>query len=184
MSTTPVFMQPDTSVLLVVDVQDNLLPAIHEADRLVEADLKMIQAARLLGVPILLTEQYPKGLGRTCATLLECLDGVPPIEKTRFSGCVEPVVRRLQELARPNVVVVGIEAHVCVQQTVLDLLHLGYTAYVCADGVSSRRPFDRDTALKRLARAGAVVTTCESAIFELMGEAGTDTFKQMLKIVK
>ena len=180
----PNALQPNSTTLLVVDFQDRLLPAIHEAESCVAAAGRMIEAAHLLGVPMVCTEQYPAGLGRTCSSIRERLGDQPAVEKTRFSSCVGPVVEQLRQLYRPNVIVVGIEAHVCVQQTVLDLLRLGFVPFVCADGVSSRRPFDRDIALDRMRQAGAVVTTTESVIFELLDEAGTDTFKKVLKIVK
>lgn len=180
----PAALQPDSTVLLVIDFQDRLLPAIHEADACVAVACRMIEAAKIMGMPLLCTEQYPAGLGRTCAAVRESLGEAPILEKIRFSGCVEAVVDRLRQLNRPNVIVVGIEAHVCVLQTVLDLLRLGFTTFVCADGVSSRRPLDRDVAVERMRQAGAVVTTTESTIFELLGEAGTETFRKVLKIVK
>jgi len=180
----PSFIQPDNTVLLVIDYQDRLLPAIREADSCIAAATKMIKVAKVLDVPIILTEQYPAGLGRTCARLAELLTDVPLIEKMTFSACVEELTAQLRKLARPHVLVTGIEAHVCVQQTVLGLLQLGYSPYVCADGVSSRHILDRDTAIERMRQAGAVVTTTESAIFELVGEAGTETFKKILPIVK
>ncbi len=174
----------DTTALLVVDVQERLLPAIHEGEHVLEAICRMVAAAGVLEVPVVLTEQYPAGLGPTCPRLRECLREVRAIEKTRFSACVPAVASRLVELGRPHVIVVGIEAHVCVQQSVLDLLRMGYLPYLCADAVGSRRPLDRDTAIGRMRRAGAVVTTTESVIFELTHEAGTDLFKRVLKIVK
>lgn len=177
-------IRPDNALLLVVDVQDRLLPAIHDGTAVVEACRRMIEAAKVLKVPMLVTEQYPEGIGRTCQTLLQCLGDAPLYTKVRFSACIEPVVAKLAELARPNVIVVGIEAHVCVMQTTLDLLRLGYTPYLCADAVGSRRPHDRDMAIERLRHAGAIVTTTESVTFELTGQAGTDVFKRVLKIVK
>ncbi len=177
-------LRPDNAVLLVVDVQDKLLPAIHEAASVVEYARRMIEAAKVFDLPIFAAEQYPAGLGPLCATLRDALGEVKPVEKTLFSACVSGITERLKEVDRPNVIVVGIEAHVCVQQTVLDLLRLGYTPFVCADAVGSRRPLDRDTAIARMRQGGAVVTTTESATFELLGEAATDTFKRILKIVK
>jgi nicotinamidase-related amidase len=177
-------IQSETAVLLVVDVQDRLLPAIHQAEAVVEACRRMIEACRVLSVPMVVTEQYPEGLGPTCETLRHCLGDAPVLTKVRFSACVESVVARLAEHARPHVIVVGIEAHVCVQQTVLDLLRLGYTPYLCADAAGSRRPLDRDTAIERMRQAGAIVTTTESVTFELTGQAATDAFKRILKIVK
>jgi nicotinamidase-related amidase len=97
---------------------------------------------------------------------------------------VDSVMRALAQLSRRQVIVVGIEAHVCVQQTVLDLLRAGYLPYVCADAVSSRQPLDRQTAMARMRQAGAIITTTESVIFELLGQAGTQQFKQILRIVK
>jgi hypothetical protein len=169
---------------MVVDIQDRLLPAIEGAEACVAAARKIIEAGRLLETPIMVTEQYPAGLGRTCATLRVALGETPVFEKTRFSACVEPVVQRLAGLKRPHVIITGIEAHVCVQQTVLDLLELGYKPFLCADAVGSRRTFDRDIAIQRMRQAGAIITTVESAIFELTGEAGTERFKQILRIVK
>lgn len=177
-------LRTDTTVLLVVDLQEKLLPAIHEGDQVLENARRMVAAAGVLEVPVLVTEQYPAGLGPTCAGLRECLAGAPAVEKTRFSACVPAITDSLTELARPVVVVVGVETHVCVQQTVLDLLRAGYTPCVCADAVGSRRPLDRDVAIERMRQAGAVVTTTESVIFELIGEAGTELFKRILKIVK
>ncbi len=184
MSASSPFIEPGTCVLLVVDYQERLLPAIHEAAACVEAGRRMIEAARVLQVPILVTEQYPRGLGPTSAIIREALAGAPVIEKSRFSGCVEETIAALRRLARPFVLVVGTEAHVCVQQTVLELLKLGYTPVVCADAIGSRRPLDRDIAIARMRQAGAIITTTESAIFELLGQAGTEAFKAVLAIVK
>lgn len=184
MGRVPDRLVPRDSVLLVVDYQDKLLPAIHEADPCVAAARKLIEAAHVLEVPTLVTEQYPAGLGRTCATLLDVLTGIPVVGKTLFSACVPEVLDRLKTWARPNVIVIGIEAHVCVQQTVLDLLRQGYTVHLCADAIGSRRPSDRDLAIERMRQAGAVVTSAESTIFELIGQAGSDAFKKILKIVK
>jgi nicotinamidase-related amidase len=177
-------LQTDTTALLVVDFQEKLLPSIHEAEQCLDAARRLIQACEKLGLPQLVTEQYPRGLGRTVESIRGVLDGLKPVEKTRFSACVSDVVQQLQELARPYIVIVGIEAHVCVQQTVLELLKLGFTPCVCVDGISSRRSLDKEISLQRMAQAGAVLTTTESVIFELLGEAGTDAFKEILKIIK
>jgi nicotinamidase-related amidase len=177
-------LHPGDTLLLLIDLQDKLMPAIYEAAAVIDATRKLIESARVLEVPLVATEQYPAGLGPTCAEVARCLAGEAPIAKMKFTGCVEPVVQRLRDAGRPHVLVAGVEAHVCVQQTVLDLLRLGYRPYVCADAVGSRRPLDRDVALERMRRAGAVVTTAESAVFELLGEAGTDAFKRVLKVVK
>jgi nicotinamidase-related amidase len=174
----------DSTVALVVDVQEKLMPAIVGGEQVIAAAGRFVEAMGVLGVPVMVTEQYPAGLGRTCAPVSSCLGDAPVFEKVRFSGCVEPVVGRLKALGRRQVVVAGAETHVCVQQTVLDLLRLGYGVYVLADAVGSRRELDREVAFGRMRQAGAVVTTSESVIFELLGQAGGDIFKRVLQIVK
>ncbi|MGE5610295.1 MAG: isochorismatase family protein [Bacillota bacterium] len=177
-------LERSNAVLLVVDVQEKLLPAMEAAEACVAGVRKIVEAMKVLEVPTLVTEQYPAGLGRTCAPIRESLGEVAAVEKVRYSACVEGITEQLAKLSRRQVIVVGVETHVCVQQTVLDLLRSGYAAYVCADAVSSRRSLDRETALARMRQAGAVVTTVESVIFEMLGEAGTECFKKILRIVK
>jgi nicotinamidase-related amidase len=172
------------SALLVVDLQEKLIPAMDDAESRLAAAIRMIRAARILRVPTLITEQYPAGLGRTAPAVRDALGDAPAIEKMCFTACGEPVQQRLRERGAGSVIVIGIEAHVCVQQTVLDLLRQRYRPYVCADAVTSRRPLDRETALGRMRQAGAIITTTESVMYEIMGEAGTETFKQILKIVR
>jgi nicotinamidase-related amidase len=184
MPTNSPLLKTDSTVLLVVDIQERLLPAMHESEACLAAAGRTVEVCRVLDVPIVATEQYPAGLGPTCPVIRERWGDVQPVEKMRFSACVEPVVARLRELGRQAVLVTGIEAHVCVQQSVLELLALGYRVYVCADAVSSRRTLDRDLGLQRMRDVGAVVTTTESVIFELTGQAGTEAFKRILKIVK
>ena len=172
------------AVLLVIDVQERLLPAMHQPEECLRTVRKLIESARVLKVPFVVTEQYPTGLGRTCTAVWQSLSDVTPVEKMNFSACVAATMDRLRQLGRKQVLVAGIETHVCVQQTVLDLLREGYQPWVCADAVSSRRTYDRDIALSRMQQAGAIVTTAESAVFELLGAAGTEPFKQILKIIK
>ncbi len=170
------------AVLLIVDIQEKLLPAIFDGAGCVAAASKLIAAAGVLGVRVIATEQYPAGLGPTCAPIKELLKDAAIHEKTLFSGCTPDVVAAIG--SANQVIVAGMETHVCVQQTVLDLLRAGKDVWVCVDAVSSRRAFDRDTAIDRMRHEGACVTTGESAIFELLGQAGTPEFKQILKIVK
>jgi nicotinamidase-related amidase len=177
-------LRPETVVLLVVDLQERMLAAIEQAETFVEMSRRMIEAAKVLDVPTITTEQYPAGLGKTHQMIRDSLESAPVFEKTRFSCCVEEVVNKLRELDRSQVILVGVEAHVCVQQTVLDLLRLGFTPYVCADGVASRRPIDAAAALERMRQAGAIITTTESVTFELLGDAGNPAFKQIHNIVK
>ncbi len=177
-------IQPDSTALLIVDVQERLLPTIHQNEAIIPAIQRMIEAAKILAIPILATEQYPAGIGPTAASIRACWGDVRAIEKLRFSACVEPLIEQLRRRERSHVIVTGIETHVCVQQTTLDLLRLGYSPYVCADAASSRRAIDRDVAFERMRQAGAIITTTESVMFELLGQAGTDVFKQILRLIK
>ena len=177
----------EQSVLLVADVQERLAAVMSERDRLVRSARKAILAARLLSVPIVVTEQYPKGLGPTVAELRELIpDDAPMVHKLSFSCCSEQDF--LDTLAgqapRRSVLVVGMEAHICVYQTVLDLVAREYSVHVAADGICSRRRRDESIAIESMRASGVVVTTVESAIFQWAGRAGSPEFKEVLKIVK
>ncbi|MEX1231633.1 MAG: hydrolase [Planctomycetaceae bacterium] len=171
------------SRLLVVDMQEKLLPHIHESAVLVERCRQLILGAKTLGVPIWATEQYPKGLKPTVAELAPHLP--PPIEKLSFSAM--PVLDWNQptgaDVDRYQVVVCGIESHVCVLQTAFDLIANGFRVYLPADAVGSRHPLDRDMAIERLSAAGATVCTTESVLFEWCETAGTEEFKTISKLV-
>lgn len=173
------------SALLVVDLQEKLMPVIHEGSRVLEQAKKLIQVARLLKLPVLASEQYPKGIGSTCPDVKQTLGDAPVIEKLTFSGCgADSFWNTWSAFHRRNAIVCGVETHVCVQQTVLDLIERGTPVFVLADAVGSRRPLDYDLALQRMHDAGAIVTSTESVIFELLGRAGTPEFKEVLKLVK
>ena len=174
----------EQAMLFVIDLQEKLLPAISGAEACVAAAARLIRGCRVLGVPMIATEQYPAGLGQTCQSVKTLLDSVPAIEKLAFSGCVQAVRDAIAARGCRQVIVTGTEAHVCVQQTVLDLLRDQKDVWVCADAVGSRRPFDCEMALQRMRQAGALITTVESVLFELLGQAGADEFKAVLKIVK
>ncbi len=173
-----------TSRLLVIDVQQKLVPLIPNASRLIALCRRLVEAAQILGVPVYATEQYPQGLGATVIELAEVLGKRPA--KLRFS-CVETLdwgVASGQGGERFQVVVVGIEAHVCILQTVLDLLAQGYQVFVAADAVGSRGELDCTLALDRMAGAGAIITTSESVMFEWCEVAGTPEFKKISQMLK
>ena len=172
------------ALLLVVDLQEKLLPAMYESEATVAAAARLMQAMTVLGVPTIVTEQYPQGLGTTCPAIRALMGDARAYAKMLFSACTPEVNGAIDVAWRGQIIVAGIESHVCVQQTVLDLLRGGREVWVCADATSSRRPLDRDMALDRMRQAGAVVTTSESVIFELLRQAGGEPFKQILKIVK
>jgi nicotinamidase-related amidase len=178
-------LRKDDTLLVIVDIQTKLLNVIFERERLVSSCRKLIQAARLLEVPMVMTEQYPKGMGPTDPQILEVLEDVGAMEKVSFSCCgAKDFNRKIADFKKKQVVVIGIEAHVCVLQTVHDLLHQGYFVYGPYDAVSSRKEGDYTNALDRMRQAGAVVGSVESAVFELLEKAGTPIFKQVSKLIK
>lgn len=181
-------LQRDDSLLVVIDVQERLLPVIHDGDRIVQNIDRLIRGMHLLDVPVVLTEQYVKGLGPTVEPLRITLgdtSGYEPIEKMCFSssGCLDFSVK-LESLKRRQIVLCGVETHVCVHQTAMDLLDNDYMVYVVADAVGSRTFQNRDYALQRLQSEGGRVTTTEMALFELTVTSGTDEFRAISKLVK
>jgi nicotinamidase-related amidase len=167
-----------TAVLLVVDIQERLAAAMGERERVVANAGHLIAAAQLLGVPVVHTEQYPKGLGRTVPELRAVLDPAPAVEKLTFDCCGEPAFApALEGTGRATVIVCGMETHICVLQTVLGLLARGMTVHVAADAVCSRNPENARTALELARDAGAVVTCTETVLFQLLVRAGTPEFK-------
>ena len=170
--------------LVVVDVQEKLVPSIPVAEQLVRNCRRLIEGARVLGVPVYATEQYPKGLGGTVPALAELLPERP--EKLCFScaGTLAWGPAAEQADGRDQIVVAGIEAHVCVLQTALDLLAQGYRVHVPADAVASRHKLDWKIALRRMEASGATLTTAESVLFECCEAAGTPEFKEISRLVK
>jgi nicotinamidase-related amidase len=179
----PTQMSAADTALLVIDVQERLMTKILGADTLVRNIAFLIDGAHLLHMPVLATEQYPKGLGPTLPELAKRLPQRP--DKVAFSCCAVPAVTdTLHREARPKVVLAGIETHVCVLQTALDLLAQDFRVYIPTDAVASRYPLDQDMALRRLERAGAILTTSETAVFEWVGGAGHPQFKQVSALVQ
>jgi nicotinamidase-related amidase len=172
-------LDADRSVLLIVDVQQRLLPAIDEGAHVLEHCLWLIRLARRMQVPIVASEHYAKGLGRTVPALRELLPAAGFVEKVFFSCVAENVLRRLPIFEREQWVVAGAEAHVCVLQTVVDLCTAGKAVFVVAEAVGSRRPADRDLALSRMARHGAEIVSREMVAFEWLERAGTDLFREI-----
>lgn len=176
-------MSVGETALVVVDVQERLLPVIAGRVRLVWNIGRLIDGARILGVPVVATEQYPQGLGPTVPELAKRLGPVP--SKLTFScrGCPE-VFQGLEAQGIHKLLVCGIEAHVCVQQTVLDLLGAGWRVFVAADAIGSRNAVDYEFALRRMDSAGATLTTTEAVLFEWCETAGTPQFKEISRLVR
>lgn len=178
-------LKPEHTVLVLVDIQEKLSNAMHQKAALLENAVKIVQGAKILDVPIVWTEQNPKGLGQTVPEVKELLAGSEAVTKLSFSCCGEPAfMDEIRKLGRKQVVVGGIESHVCVYQTVADLVKLGYEVQVLADCVSSRTPGNRAVGIERCKEAGASMTSVETVLFELLGAAEGDRFKAMLKVVK
>jgi len=176
-------IKADTSVLVVVDVQDKLLVKIPSAATLVGNVAFLLDVARLLDVPVRATEQYPKGLGPTTAELARRLSPTLP-GKTAFSCCgAGTFLEELEMQRRPNIVLAGMETHVCIAQTALDLLHAGLHVFLPVDALAARGTLDHDTALRRLEQAGAVPTTSEAVAFEWLADAKHPQFKAVSKLI-
>lgn len=181
----PPALSAENTVLVAIDFQDRLFPVMHEKEQLLDNTLKLIRGMQALDVPVLLTEQYPKGLGPTLPEIKGLLPDAQPIQKTCFSCCDnDEFLRALESLGRRQVLVCGIEAHICVYQTAMALLRDGYDVQVVADCISSRKPDNKLTCLFRMGAVGVSPTTMEMALFELLKVAKGDAFKQISSIVK
>ncbi len=182
------FLKREDTSLVVVDMQERLMSAMPEIEsRLAVKNVKiLLEAARILGMPANVTEQYPKGLGPTIEEIKESVgEGFNPIEKVVFSCARAPEFEEvLKELGRSSVLLCGVETHVCLLQTAIDLVNHGYGVYVPADAVVSRRKLDWERGIDLMEKAGAVVGTTEAFLFQLLERAGTDEFKQISKLVR
>jgi nicotinamidase-related amidase len=175
----------EKTCLLIIDVQERILPVIKDHQSITENILKLIKGFKIMGLPIYLTEQYPKGLGPTIDLITKELDDLNPIEKMSFScSGANKLFTVLKNKKLLQIVVAGIEAHVCVQQTVLDLLANDFQVNVAADAISSRREKDYLLATDRMQIYGAEVSSTESVLFELLNVCGTEEFRAISKIVK
>lgn len=178
----------DSALLVVIDVQERLAPVIDGIEGVEKNIERLIRGAAILGVPSILTEQYPKGIGPTTATIRRAIEETgrfDPVQKMCFSswGCHE-FSERVRASGRRQIIVTGIEAHVCVHQTCLDLLDDGFAVWIVGDAVSSRTARNREIALQRMVYEGARLTSTEMALFEMTVESGTETFKAISKLVK
>jgi nicotinamidase-related amidase len=182
-------LDPSSSLLLLVDVQDRLAAAMPQGalEAVIANGRVLLEAARLLGVPVLATEQYPKGLGSTVGPLKEMLvaAGVQPIEKLIFDACGEPrVVHALAARSPRSVILAGLEAHVCVFQTARELVRRGMSVCVVADAVASRREENRALGLALAERAGALIAPAETVVFDWLQRAGTEEFRALSKLLR
>lgn len=169
-------------LLFVIDFQERLLRHIYSFEEILKNAVKLIRACRILGIPIILTEQIK--LGDTVKEVKEAA-GAEPIQKSSFSCAkCEPIREALKRINPERIILTGIEAHICILQTALDLLNLGYEVHIPIDCIGSRRPLDRDVAIQRMVNAGATPTTWETLIYEVLGTAEHEKFREILELVK
>ncbi|TWT34270.1 hydrolase [Blastopirellula retiformator] len=180
---SPLLMSQSDTALLMIDLQQRLVPVIEDSETIVENVERLFLTAQMFDMPILGTEQYPKGLGPTVEPLKSMLPPLP--EKLTFSACgVEGLLKELPKRAIHKLLLVGVETHVCVQQTALDLIAAGFDVYIAVDAVGSRFALEKEVALRRMENAGAVLTTTEAAMFEWCQAAGGEHFKELTRLVR
>lgn len=188
MKTSPALLSATNSLLVIVDLQTKLSAVMSEAEaKLMTANtVRLLEAAALLNVPVLLTEQYPKGLGRTDASIAEKLpEAAQVFEKTGFSCCsVAGFCAALENSGRKQIILTGLEAHVCVLQTALELLHNGYQVYVAEDAVCSRKTEHKFYALQRMQQQGITITNHESILFEWLRDASHPNFRSISGLLR
>jgi len=177
-------LNPSNTVLLVCDIQERFKDVIWKFDSVLRTSKLLVDGCAVINIPIVATEQYPKALGKTCTELTS--NDYPKFTKMAFSMCTPDLMSHIGSLGpgKQHFIIVGLETHVCVLQTTLDLLASGKNVHVAVDAVSSSRPTDRAVALKRMENAGAFMTTAESALFMLMGSADFPNFKMVSGLVK
>lgn len=178
-------LKRENTALLVIDVQERLMPVIHEQTLIFENVNKLLRGAEILDLEIITTEQYPKGLGNTCKEIQLPTENTIVIEKMCVSCMLnEEVSEQLKLTNVKDVIICGVEAHICVLKTALDALEAGYRVHVVADAVSSRTPQNKQLALDRMRQAGAFIVSVEMILFMLLDKAGTDEFKAISKLIK
>lgn len=178
-------LKREDAVLVMIDFQERLMPVMRDHEDLEESVCKLVNGIKILGVPVIVTQQYTKGLGPTVPAIAETLGEFSPIEKTDFSAAGElNFLEALNETGKTSIILCGIETHVCVAQTALILLELGYDVFLVEDAVSSRDKQDKKTAIKRMVQAGARPVSIEAVLFELLGSAKAAEFKEISRIVK
>jgi len=182
----PHLLQRTAAILLVVDMQEPFLRVIHERDSLVQNISRLVRGARILGIPVLSTVQNISKLGGPISEISSALPPDPaPFEKMAFSAMQDPpFAAEIERLGRKQVVLCGVESHICICQTALGLIAGGFQAHICADAVSSRTEANRLLGIDKARSAGALINSTESVLFEMLGAAGTEEFREILKIVK
>lgn len=178
-------LRAEETAALFIDFQERLVPAIYLNDAIVEKTVILAKGLQEFNVPMAFSQQYTKGLGETVPSVKEAVADFTYLEKTSFSCCdCDEIAAWVKQTGKKNILVCGVEAHICVMQTVLDLLDAGLNVFVVADCIGSRKAYDKEIGLKRMEKEGAYLTTCEAALFELTGGAKSPQFKTISKLVK
>lgn len=178
------YLNKEEAVLLIIDIQERMLPVINNANQVVQRNEVLIEAAKLLGVPIIFTEHNSKGLGHTIDQLTRRIPDAKVFHKTTFSACNEEFLTYLNEIQRKKIIVTGTESHVCVFQTSRSLLDNGFSVFLVKDAVGSRAEATLNNAVSQLRDMGAIITNTETAVFDLLEESNTPEFKTLLKLIK
>jgi nicotinamidase-related amidase len=185
MTTDKFFIDKEDTVLLIVDIQDKLAAVMKEKDRVVKNSLHLVELAKMIGMPVMVTEQYPRGLGTTVPEIREALPFYRPVEKMTFDCCGQPAfLDELREHNKSSVVLTGMETHICVLQTCIGLLRGGINVHVVQDAICSRTKENWKIGTEFMREAGAVVTCTETVLFQLLKVAGTEEFKSISKRIK
>lgn len=174
----------ENTLLLIIDIQERLAPVVRQEKEVIENNKILIKTANTLNIPIIVTEQYPKGLGPTVREVKDSLQDAKIFEKISFTACTEEVMESLEGHGRKKIIITGMETHVCVFQTARDLLDKGYQVFLVADGVSSRTKENYKNSLELMRDMGALISNTETIVFDLLKKAGTPEFKALSKLIK
>lgn len=178
------FTKKEDTLVLVIDIQERLVPAMTEGAQVIANSKKLLTGANILRIPAFVTEQYPKGLGSTVSEIDECINGNDAFSKLTFSACTEDVLEAIKKEKRKNIVIVGMETHVCVYQTARQLLKEGFHVFLVEDAVCSRDKHLKKNAIEMIRDMGSVITNVETLLFDWLVEAGNEDFKAISKLVK
>ncbi|UFJ39574.1 hydrolase [Brevibacillus humidisoli] len=175
----------ENTLLVVVDVQGKLARIVHDSEEMVDTLEKLVQGAQILGIPVVWLEQYPEGFGPTIEEIARHLQDIQPIAKHAFNACDhQPFIEAVRQTGRRQILIAGIEAHICVYQTAVGLQESGYEVQVVADAVSSRTEANKQIGIEKMRTSGVAITCLETALYELLRVARGEAFKQILKLVK
>jgi isochorismate hydrolase len=177
-------LNQENAVLLIIDIQEKLVLAVNRSEEVIKNSYILLTTAQKLGIPVIATEQYPKGLGKTVPALSKYLDPQSIYEKVSFSACLPGVLSALKSLGRKKVIIAGMETHVCVYQTVRDLLENDFEVFLAADAVNSRTESNYQSGLAMMASMGAIISNTETIFFDLLKKAGTPVFKELSRLIK